>query len=313
MATNTTLDTAATAETDSKSTLHRLIPFDLDTSAMTKKAAEFLKPETLTSFLDEHKSGIIVAILWLALHIRSWLSIIPLPFFLNFTTLLTALALAFPILHTLPRTVTGLAHHAHSSISASISALRNKVLPAWILSRVLPTALLFPVARAVKLLLALAAWEMVRTYRIGVACAAEGADKAVSRAGAAAGKAEGGLWEAKSLERQAMQLVASSSSAADNAEVAVVARVVRAEVGGVGMDLQLLKRKAEKVRQMAERAKVVAEEGNAELAKEMMDDVVCMVESVEKMEEKLAGRVEAVKERLWGVVFVDSEAVDGVA
>ncbi|KAH6630998.1 hypothetical protein B0J18DRAFT_455111 [Chaetomium sp. MPI-SDFR-AT-0129] len=201
MATNTAIDTPATTPTvdtdSSKSTFQRLIPFDLDTSSITQTAAEFLKPKTLTPFLDEHKSGIIISLLWL--------SLIPLPFFLTFTTVLVALALAFPILHTLPRTLTGLAHHAHARISSSLTSLNNRVLPPWILSRVLPIALLFPVLRAVKLLLALAAWEIVQTYRVGVTDAAGGADKAACRVGAAVAKAEGdSLREVRGLERVAM-------------------------------------------------------------------------------------------------------------
>jgi len=143
----------------------------------------------------------------------------------------------------------------------------------------------------------------VGKYRNGVARVTEEADQAIHRAVSAAEKAGEHIRETKGLEMQAMQLAAAVVDDDDEASRATVAaaRAVKTEVEGMVKGVELLGVKVDKVRKLAERAKVAAEEGNLELTEEMVVNVGTLVERVVQGEEKVREKVEGVRGRLWGL------------
>jgi hypothetical protein len=149
----------------------------------------------------------------------------------------------------------------------------------------------------------LAVWEIVGKYRNGVARVTEEADLAIHRAVSAAEKAGEHVRETKGLEMQAMQLAAAVVDDADDDETSratvAAARAVKTEVEGMVKEVELLGVKVDKVRKLAERAKVAAEEGNLELTEEMVVNVGTLVERVVQGEEKVREKVEELRGRLW--------------
>ncbi|RYP11084.1 hypothetical protein DL764_000242 [Monosporascus ibericus] len=293
--------------TDAESTPRKFIQFDLNTAAITDLATKFLKPEKLIPLLQEHNSVIIVAALWLTLHIRSWLSVLPLPIPSLATLPLVLLTLVSLSLITPARTLTGLAYHTYTEISSSITSLTQKILPAW-LPRAIPIVLLFSITRAITILLVLAVSEILKKYRKGVVGVTEEADQAIHRAVSAAGKAGELVREAKGLEMQAMQLAAAVVDDDNETARATVtaAREVKTEVEGIVKEVEVLGAKVDKVRELAERAKAVAEEGDLELAEEMVVNVGKLVERAVQGGEKVREKLEGVRGRLWGLSLGES-------
>lgn len=143
----------------------------------------------------------------------------------------------------------------------------------------------------------------MRGYRNGVAGVTDEADQAIHRAVSAAERAGEHVREAKGLEMQAMQLAAA---VVDDDEMGraffAAAREVKTEVEGMVKEAGLLGAKVDKVRKLAGRAKVVAEEGDLELAREMVVNVGklegIVVQAKEMVKEKVE-KVEGLKGRLW--------------
>jgi len=153
------------------------------------------------------------------------------------------------------------------------------------------------------LLLVLAVWEIVAKYRSGVAGATEGADQAIHRAVSAAEKAGEHVREAKGLELQAMQLAAAvvddeDDDARSRATINAV-REVKKEVEGMVEEVGGLGATVDKVRKQAEKAKVVAEEGDLELAGDMVVNVEKLLEKVVQGEKKVGEKVEVMRRKLW--------------
>lgn len=152
------------------------------------------------------------------------------------------------------------------------------------------------------LLLVLAVWEIVAKYRSGVAGATEGADQAIHRAVSAAEKAGEHVREAKGLELQAMQLAAAAvDDEDDDARSTTInaVREVKKEVEGMVKEVGGLGATVDKVRKQAEKAKVVAEEGDLELAGDMVVNVEKLLEKVVQGEKKVGEKVEVMRGKLW--------------
>ena len=212
------------------------------------------------------------------------------------------------------RTLTGVAHYASSEISSSITSLSNKILPDR-LPHIVLIALIFPVGRAVTLLFLLGAWEIVSKYRDGVAGVAKEADEAVRRATSASETAREAVREAKGLGMQAVQLAAAANNNNNNnnysynrnnftsgaAAAIPAAREVKAEVEEMAKDTERLEAKVDKVKKLVERAKAVAEEGDLELAREMVTNAGTLIERVVRGETGATEKVEELKKRLWGL------------
>jgi hypothetical protein len=222
---------------------------------------------------------------------------------------LTTLPIVLLIMVSLSQTAStripiGLAKHTYTEISSFITSLSKKMLPAW-LPRVIPIVLLFPITRAVTLLFMLAAWEIMSEYRDGVTGITKDADQAINRAVSAAEKGDEHLREAKGLEMQAMQLAAAVMNNEKTWKAIVAAaKELKTEVEGMEKDLRLFPAKVDKVRKLAERAKVVAEEGDLELAREIVVNVGRLEEMVVQVEEKVrekVDKVERLKGRLWNL------------
>jgi hypothetical protein len=153
------------------------------------------------------------------------------------------------------------------------------------------------------LLSVLAVWEIVAGYRSGVAGATEGADQALYRALEAAAKAGEHVRQAKGLELQAMQRAAAVVDDGDDdararATISAV-REVKREVEGMVKEVGGLGATVDKVRMQAEKAKVVAEEGDLELAGDMVVNVEKLLEKVVQGEKKVGERVEVMRGKLW--------------
>lgn len=143
-------------------------------------------------------------------------------------------------------------------------------------------------------------------YRNGVARVTEEADRAIHRALSAAEKAGEHVREAKALEMQAMQLAAYDDDDETSRATVAAARDVKTEVEGMVKEMLVLGGlKVDKVRTLAERAKLVAEEGHFEFTDEMVLNVGKMVERVVQEEVKVREKVEGVRGRLWRLSLGD--------
>ncbi|KAE8449112.1 hypothetical protein EG329_008495 [Mollisiaceae sp. DMI_Dod_QoI] len=310
---DTNATTGATHTTNTKSTPSKLIQINLNTPALTSLATSYLQPENLTPFLQEHKSGIIVATLWLTLHLRTWLSLLPLPL-PTLTTLpliiLSLLSLSLSQSTSTP-TLPGLLAYTYTSITTSLTLLtQEKILPAYF-PRLLPILILFPLSRALALLSLFLAWTLVSKYHAGVLALNAAASQAIQHAEKALEKAHEQLREAKGWEMQAMQLAAAVLDDEDEDEdkkrkVGVV-REVRGEVEGMMKEVEGLEGKVEKVRGLVGRAKGVAGGGDLELAGEMVGNVGRLVERVGQGGERVRERGGLVRERVWKLGLGEGE------
>lgn len=162
------------------------------------------------------------------------------------------------------------------------------------------------------LLLLLAVWEIVAKYRGGVALATGGADQAIHRAVSAAEKADEHVREARGLELQAMQLAAAVVDDEDDdvrsRATIDIARKVKNEVEEMVKEVGGLGAIVDKVKKLAEKAKVVAEKGDLKLAGDMVVNVEKLLEKLVQREKNVAGKVEMMRGKLWEISLVDGSS-----
>lgn len=159
------------------------------------------------------------------------------------------------------------------------------------------------------LLLALAVWNLVRTYREGVSEVAEEAGKAVQRAVLAAENARGLAREARGFDAQAMQMAAAAVHGDGEGPSAVIstAREVKGEVEGMAVDLAAAEEGVRKVRNLAERARVLAEEGDLAFATTVVVKVGKAAERVIEVEKRLKEKAEGMRQKLWDLSAEDRD------
>ncbi|KAH7083759.1 hypothetical protein FB567DRAFT_529860 [Paraphoma chrysanthemicola] len=289
------------ASTQKQPASNNYFQFELNTSAITEKALEYLKPEKLTSLWEEHKSGLIVAGVWLAFCIRSWLSYLSI---LSLGTLpLVLLALLSLTLTTPSRTLTGVGYFAFGEISSFVISLSDKKLPTW-LPRAIPVVLLFPITRAPIVLVLLAVWEIVAKYRNGIARVHNGANNAIHRAVTAAEKVGEHVREAKGLEWQAMQLsyaVVDEVDSTTRRNTMQTAGDAKSEVEGMTKIARFMEGKVDGVKELMEKAKAVAEEGDLETAGGMVVNAEKLLNKIGEAEQKAGNGVKLMRGKLWKI------------
>jgi hypothetical protein len=242
---------------------------------------------------------IIVVVLWLALRIRNFIAVYLITPGLLYQFLfllgLVILGLTAPT-----RTISGLARLAYAEIGSSIASISQKVLPAWV-SRAIVVAVLFPVTSA-WMLSALAIWELVRKYRQGVHEVTEKASKSVQRALLAADNANGHTREARGFEVQAMQIAAATDDDDDDSDSKAVfnaAKKVTLSVQQMVADLPLVHHRVEKVKQLADKARLLAEEGDFELAAMVAVNAEKAADQLIEAEKQLSEKSESARQRIW--------------
>lgn len=193
------------------------------------------------------------------------------------------------------RTISGLARLAYAEIRSAVEPLTQKILPAW-LSRGIILAILFPVT-SVWLLSALAVWNLVTKYRRGVHEITEKTGKSVQRALLAADNANAHTRGATALEVQAMQITAAADDS--DSEFKYIINSAKHLVQQMVADLPLVYHRVEKVKELADKARLLAEEGDFELAALVAVNTEKAVEQVIEAEQKLSEKSEITRKRLW--------------
>lgn len=279
--------------------------FILNKDAIVKFAQKgyeiYEDPKKLDPYLEKHTRPILIVVFLVALYVRSWLSILPLPGFrsivFGFTLSLFALsflATAGGTNTTVPRPL-AVFNHFKTAADKAQEQFVNRILPDWVYYRAIPAVLLLSPTRAVTFLVLL----MLFGFGRGLGKLATDSDTALAKAAESVSKAAEHVRVARVLEMQALQVgITRPEGCVD------VVREVKALVEGVVQQgAELAGDRVGELRGIAAGAKRVArEEGDLVFAGEMMAQLHESVERLGQTEKDMAGKVEEIKRKLWGLV-----------
>ncbi|KAK0746596.1 hypothetical protein B0T18DRAFT_411970 [Schizothecium vesticola] len=261
----------------------------------------FEDPKKLDPYLEKHKRPILITAFLVALYIRSWISILPLPGFrtsvFGFTLslfVLSFLATAGGANTPAPRPL-AIFNHFKAVADKAHDQFMNRILPDWVYYRAIPAVLLLSPTRAATFLVLL----MLFGFGRSLGKLASDADALLAKVDEAVAKSAEHVRVARVLEMQALQVGITRPEGA----VEVVKEVKGLVEGVVQQGAELAGEEVEELRSIAAGARRVArEEGDLVLAGEMMAQLEESVEKLGQTEKEMGGKVEEVKRKLWGLV-----------
>ena len=237
----------------------------------------------------------------MALYLRSWIAILPLPGFRAsvFGFVLSLFALSFLATAggtntSVPRPL-AIFNHFKAAGDQAHEQFLTRLLPDWVYYRAVPAVLLLSPTRAATLLVLL----MLFGFGRSLGKLASDADALLAKVDEAVAKSAEHVRVARVLEMQALQVGITRPEGT----VEVVKEVKGLAEGVVQQSAELAGEVVEELRNVAAGARRVArEEGDLVLAGEMMAQLEESVEKLGQTEKEMGGKVDEMKRKLWGLV-----------
>ncbi|KAK1828987.1 hypothetical protein QBC39DRAFT_332796 [Podospora conica] len=282
--------------------------FVLDKDALIMFAQKgyeiFEDPKKLDPYLEKHTRPILFTAFLVALYLRSWIAILPLPGFRTsvFGFTLSLFVLSFLATAGGPNTPAprplAIFNHFKAAADKAHDQFLNRLLPDWVYYRAIPAVLLLTPTRAATFLVLL----MLFGFGRSLGKLASDADAQLAKVDEAMAKSAEHVRVARVMEMQALQVGITRPEGA----VEVVREVKGLVEAVVQQGAKLAGEEVEELRKVAAGARRVArDEGDLVFADGMMAQLKKSVEELEQTEKEMGGKVEEMKRKLWGLVQLE--------